>query len=80
MNTLHTDRPWLKSYPPGVPADIDASQYPSLVKLMEEGFAKFSERTAYSFMGKDISFGQTDEMSKAPVSYTHLTLPTKRIV
>ena len=69
MNTLHTDRPWLKSYPPGVPADIDASQYPSLVKLMEEGFAKFSERTAYSFMGKDISFGQTDEMSKALGAY-----------
>jgi len=52
-----------------VPADIDASQYPSLVKLMEEGFAKFSERTAYSFMGKDISFGQTDEMSKALGAY-----------
>jgi len=69
MNTLHPDRPWLKSYPPGVPADIDASQYPSLVKLMEEGFAKFSERTAYSFMGKDISFGQTDEMSKALGAY-----------
>jgi long-chain acyl-CoA synthetase len=69
MNTLLTDRPWLKSYPPGVPADIDASQYPSLVKLMEEGFAKFSERTAYSFMGKDISFGQTDEMSKALGAY-----------
>ena len=69
MNTLLTDRPWLKSYPPGVPADIDASQYPSLVKLMEEGFTKFSERTAYSFMGKDISFGQTDEMSKALGAY-----------
>ena len=39
MNASLTDRPWLKSYPPGVPADIDASQYPSLVALMEEGVA-----------------------------------------
>ena len=31
MNASLTDRPWLKSYPPGVPADIDATQYPSLV-------------------------------------------------
>ena len=31
-----TDRPWLEAYPPGVPADIDTSQYASLVALMEE--------------------------------------------
>jgi long-chain acyl-CoA synthetase len=69
MNDLLNERPWLKSYPPGVPADIDASQYPSLVALMEEGFAKYGERTAYSFMGKDISFGQTDRMSQALAAY-----------
>ena len=69
MNASLTDRPWLKSYPPGVPADIDATQYPSLVALMEEGFAKYSERTAYSFMGKNVSFGQTDQMSQALAAY-----------
>ena len=31
-----TDRPWLTAYPQGVPADIDTSQYPSLVALMDE--------------------------------------------
>ena len=46
-----TDRPWLGSYPQGVPADIDPSQYQSLVALMEESFAKYADRTAYSFMG-----------------------------
>ncbi len=69
MNASAIDRPWLKAYPPGVPADIDASQYPSLVALMEEGFAKYAERTAYSFMGKDVSFGQTDRMSQALAAY-----------
>ena len=29
------DRIWLKNYPPGVPADIEAAQYPSLVALFE---------------------------------------------
>ena len=57
------DRPWLKAYPAGVPADIDASQYPSLVALMEESFKKYRERVAYSFMGKDITFGETDGLS-----------------
>ena len=63
------DRPWLKSYPPGVPADIDETQYPSLVALMEESFTKYRDRVAYSFMGKDISFGQTDSLSVAFGAY-----------
>ncbi len=45
------ERVWLGSYPEGVPADIDASQYPSLVDLMADSFVKYANRTAYSFMG-----------------------------
>lgn len=64
-----TDRPWLSSYPQGVPADIDPSQYPSLVGLMEESFSKYADRTAYSFMGKDVSYAETDKLSKAFAAY-----------
>jgi len=64
-----TDRIWLSSYPEGVPADIDATQYPSLVALMEESFKKYAGRTAYSFMGKDISYAQTDSLSQAMAAY-----------
>ncbi|PIF76267.1 long-chain acyl-CoA synthetase [Variovorax sp. 54] len=64
-----TERPWLSSYPQGVPADIDASHYPSLVALMEESFTKYADRTAYSFMGKDVSYGETDKLSKAFATY-----------
>ena len=64
-----TDRIWLKSYPPGVPADLDTSQYPSLVALMEESFKKYADRTAYSFMGRDVTFGETDSLSAAFAVY-----------
>ncbi len=60
-----TDRIWLKSYPDGVPADIDASKYPSMVAMMEESFKKFANRNAYSFMGKDQTYGQIDSLSQA---------------
>jgi len=63
------NRPWLGAYPPGVPADIDASIYPSLVGLMEESFRNYAERTAYSFMGKDVTFGQTDRLSLQLAAY-----------
>ena len=59
------ERVWLGSYPEGVPADIDPDQYPSLVALMEESFVRYADRTAYSFMGKSISYRQTDEDSQA---------------
>ena len=64
-----TDRPWLSSYPQGVPADIDASRYPSLVALMDESFTRYAERTAYSFMGKDLTYGETDRLSRAFGAY-----------
>ncbi len=63
------ERPWLAAYPPGVPADIDASAYPSLVGLMEESFSKYAGRTAYSFMGKDFTFADTDACSQALAAY-----------
>ena len=64
-----TDRPWLAAYPQGVPADIDPSQYTSLVQLMEQAFKQYADRTAYSFMGKDISYGETDALSRQFAAY-----------
>ena len=69
MNASTTDRPWLSAYPAGVPADIDASQYASLVQLMEESFRKFGDRVAYSFMGKEVTFAETDRLSQAFGAY-----------
>ncbi len=59
------DRFWLKSYPPGVPSDIDPSVYPSLVALLEESFAKFRDQRAYVCMDKAITFGDVDTLSMA---------------
>ena len=62
-------RIWLSSYPEGVPAEIDASQYDSLVSLMEESFSKYADRTAYSFMGQNIGYQETDAKSQAFAAY-----------
>jgi long-chain acyl-CoA synthetase len=64
-----SERPWLASYPSGVPADIDPSGYVSLVQLMEESFQKYADRTAYSFMGKEVSYRDTDAQSAALAAY-----------
>lgn len=64
-----TDRPWLGSYPQGVPADIDPSHYASLVALMEESFEKHASRVAYSFMGRDVTYAQAHRQSLALAAY-----------
>ena len=63
------ERIWLKQYPAGVPADIDVTQYASLVELLEESFAKFSDRKAFICMDKAISYRDLDEMSLALAAF-----------
>ena len=63
------DRIWFKNYPPGVPHEIDASRYASLVALLEESFAKFRDRKAFICMDKAITYGELDAMSRDFAAY-----------
>ena len=63
------ERIWLKQYPAGVPADIDVTQYSSLVGMLEESFVKFSDRKAFICMDKSITYRELDEMSAAFGAY-----------
>ncbi|AWI55624.1 long-chain fatty acid--CoA ligase (plasmid) [Aquabacterium olei] len=60
-----TSKPWLSHYQPGVPANIDASVYPSLVELLEQAFKQHARRDAAAFMGARWTFEQLDDASKA---------------
>ena len=63
------DRPWLQAYPEGVPADIDTHAYDSLVALLEESFRQYGPKTAFSFMGKELSYADLDQQSRALAAY-----------
>ncbi|MBA5608815.1 long-chain fatty acid--CoA ligase [Duganella sp. FT3S] len=56
---------WLKSYPEGVPAEIDITQYRSVTHILEEAFRKFSDRNAYVCMDKFLTYGELDRLSAA---------------
>ncbi len=58
------DKIWLKSYPQGVPAEIDYTQYRSLVHLLEEAFGKYADRNAYVCMDQFLTYAELDAMSK----------------
>ncbi|HEX8787627.1 MAG TPA: AMP-binding protein, partial [Telluria sp.] len=58
------DKIWLKSYPPGVPAEINPDEYGSLVQLLEESFQKYAANNAFVCMDKFLTYGELDSMSK----------------
>jgi long-chain acyl-CoA synthetase len=64
-------RPWLSNYPNGVPANIDANAYPSLVAMFDETFQKYKSKPAFSCMGKSISFAELDKKSSDFAAYLH---------
>jgi len=63
------DKIWLQSYPPGVPAEIDLGEFSSLADLFDQGVRKFADSTAYVCMGKSISYGELDLLSRQFAGY-----------
>jgi long-chain acyl-CoA synthetase len=59
------DRIWLKHYPPGVPAEIDPAEIPSIAALIEDAFAEHGNAPAFTNMGATLSFAQLDQLSRA---------------
>jgi long-chain acyl-CoA synthetase len=54
---------WLKSYPKGVPAEIDVNAYRSIPHLFDANIGKYRSRPAYICMGKTITFDEVDKLS-----------------
>lgn len=65
------DRPWLKNYPNGIPANIDPDAYTCLVDLFTETFDKFRNQIAFTCMGKDLTFDEIDRYSRQFAAYLH---------
>ena len=55
---------WLKSYPPGVPAEIDPTQYASVAELLDESMRDYRDKRAFVSMGKSITYGELDTLSR----------------
>ncbi len=63
------ERIWLKSYPEGVPADIDPTAYSSIGEFLAASIDRYRDRTAFISMGRTMSYGELDRQSRAFASY-----------
>ena len=66
MSTTH---PWLSSYAPNTPHEIDLDEFPSIVSVLEQAIRKFGDRPAFSNFGKTLTYHEIDELSAAFANY-----------
>jgi long-chain acyl-CoA synthetase len=57
------ERIWLKSYPAGVPAEIDLTEYTSLNDVLAQSCRKFRDLPAFRNLGTTITYAQLDRLS-----------------
>ena len=61
---MSEQRPWLQSYPKGVPTEIDPDAYQSIADVFETSVRKFRDRPGFSNFGKVLTYGEMDELSR----------------
>ncbi|KRG39412.1 long-chain fatty acid--CoA ligase [Stenotrophomonas pictorum JCM 9942] len=66
---MNQERPWLQSYPAGVPAEIDVNEFRSVAAVFDTSVAKFRDRPAYSNFGKTLTYGETDALVSQFAAY-----------
>jgi len=75
-------KPWLSSYPDGVPPEISTDGYQSLADLLDQACRKHAQRPALVSMGRRLSYAQLDRHADAVAAWLqHTGLPAgSRIV
>lgn len=62
-------KPWLQSYPDGVPHTIGELSHSSLVEMLEESFTKFPSRNACEYLGQFMTYRELDQQSRNFAAY-----------
>ncbi|HEY9193772.1 MAG TPA: long-chain-fatty-acid--CoA ligase [Methyloversatilis sp.] len=68
------EKVWLQSYPEGVPAEIDPSEFMSIGEVFERSCREFADHDAYVCMGKAISYAELERLSAAFAAYLQSVL------
>lgn len=66
---MSQERPWFKSYPQGVPQQVDLEQYRSIVSVFDEAISKYRHRPAFRNFGKTLTYGEVDALSRQFAAY-----------
>ncbi|MCP4471937.1 MAG: AMP-binding protein [Gammaproteobacteria bacterium] len=63
------EKVWLKSYPPGVPEDVDLDAYLSVTDVFERAIEKFGENPCFTNLGTSLTYNEMDRYTDQLASY-----------
>ena len=72
------ERFWIKSYAPGVPADVDIDAFSSVGEMFDRSVEKFGNNAAFVQMGTTMTFAELDGFSRAFGGYLQEELKLER--
>lgn len=68
---LYDQRPWLKNYPAGIPANINPDEYATLLDMFDDTFKKYGKLKAFHCMGANLTYEKLDSYSRNFAGYLH---------
>ncbi|MFZ9039956.1 MAG: AMP-binding protein [Gammaproteobacteria bacterium] len=63
------DKVWLKSYPPGIPEEIDIDSYQSVTDIFEQAIKRFGDKPCFSNLGTTLTYDEMDRYTDQLASY-----------
>ena len=75
---MGSERPWLASYPKGIPAQVDLEKYASIVSVLDEVCRDYRDRPAFANFGKQLSYADVDRLSAQFANYLLHELKLKK--
>ncbi len=60
-----SDKPWLDEYPAAVPAEIDMTEFNSVVDVIDKSCTEYADKVAFVNFGAELTYRQIDEYSRA---------------
>ena len=58
------EKVWLKSYPVGIPHEVDTNAYSSIVEMFNRSVESYADKPAFTNLGRTISYAELDRLTR----------------
>ncbi len=72
------EKPWLKSYPEGMPEEVSEPPFRSVRELFEHSFSEYPDNPAYTNMGRTLTYAELNQLSMQFACYLQQDLGLMR--
>ena len=78
QKSITTEKVWLKSYAPGVPAEISLDEFANVPAILERSCERFAANPAFTCMGRTLTYAELDRLSRDFAAWAQSAAGLKR--